>query len=151
MKLIKILIASSIFLAACKQKKEVSTNSAEIEKVANTMVTEFFNNQKNGDTASLTKLLKHGFDLTDSSTLDLLSKFRYINTASGDYVSYKLLRKKLLNDDLGIYTYLVKYINRFYRFTFVFYNNEHTVKLFRFSFDQTPDIELEEGIKLYVN
>ena len=61
------------------------------------------------------------------------------------------MRKKLLEDDLGVYSYLVRYEKKFYRFVFVFYNNSKAVKIYRFSFDDTIDIELEEAIKLYVN
>jgi len=84
-------------------------------------------------------------------TLILKKKFNDINESFGKFISYRLLRKKLLDDDLGVYAYFVRYEKKFYRFVFVFYNNGNEVKVYRFAFDDTADIELEEAIKLYVN
>jgi hypothetical protein len=90
-------------------------------------------------------------DLQDSLTLQLENKFGVINEVSGRFVSERLLRKKELGDDLGVYVYLVKYEKKFYRFVFTFYNNGSSVKVYKFSFDDAIDIELEDGMKLYVN
>jgi hypothetical protein len=40
---------------------------------------------------------------------------------------------------------------KIYRLTFSFYNNDLAVKIYKFSFDDVIDIEMEESLKLYVN
>jgi len=154
-RLIIIAIAAifTLFIfSKCSQKETRPINSA-LDQKSYLIIDAFFKDASTGDTSAIIKLLKQNenIDLTDSLTKDLQSKFNFINQNSGAFVSDKLLRKKILNDDVGVYCYLVKYDKKFYRFTFVFYNNNRDVKIFRFSFDETVDIELEESIKLYAN
>jgi hypothetical protein len=61
------------------------------------------------------------------------------------------LKKRFMNDDIGMYSYLAKYDKKFYRFVFMFYNNGKTVKLYKFLFDDNIDLELEESLKFYTN
>jgi len=114
----------------------------------------FFENIESGKYEIAARdLLKsnENIDLNDSSTINLIRKFIELNQTSGRFVSYKILRKKTFQNDIGVYCYLAKYEKKFYRFTFVFYNNEKEVKIFKFSFDDNIDAELEEGTKLFLN
>ena len=89
-------------------------------------------------------------DFTDSVTTKLREGFKSINELSGKYLGYKLLKKRVVQDDIAIYSYLVKYEKKFYRFVFTFYNTGTKVSIYKFAYDDILDIELEESIKLYV-
>lgn len=49
----------------------------------------------------------------------------------------------------SIYSFLVKYEKKFYRFIFTFYNTGTKIKIYKFSYDDVLDLELEESLKLY--
>ena len=87
----------------------------------------------------------------DSTTLNLKSSFILINEGSGPYIGYRMLKKRYIEDDISIYSYLAKYENNFYRFIFMFYNNGKSVKLYKFLFDSDLDVELEGSLKFYAN
>jgi len=89
-------------------------------------------------------------DLKDSGTIAMKDRFSAINQLSGAYRGKSLLKKKSINDDIAIYSYLVKYDKKFYRFVFVFYNNGVHTKIYKFLFDDTVEIEVEESLKLYM-
>jgi hypothetical protein len=88
--------------------------------------------------------------LKDSGTIDMKNKFSAINELSGTYRGKSLLKKKSIQGDIAIYSYLVKYDKKFYRFVFEFYNNGVKTKIYKFLFDDNLEIELEESLKLYI-
>lgn len=88
-------------------------------------------------------------DLLDSATLKLEAGFKTINKYSGSFVEYKLLRKRLLKDDIATFSYLVKFKKKFYRYVFMFYKAREKIVIYKFSYDDALDIELEESLKLY--
>lgn len=131
-------------------------NKAEYSKVIDSksepLIESFFQSLQKGDFQNSLKTLlatNESIDLKDSSTIKLLSSFEDMNAYSGKLVSKRLIRKRNLQDDVCIYSYIVKYEKKFYRYVFVFYNNDINIKLFKFSFDDSIGIELEESIKLY--
>lgn len=141
-------------MLGCSQSKVQENTSSDFSLKSKAVIEDFFENVKSGNyNASLKGLLSKNknIDLLDSLTISLENKFAAINESSGKFMSKRLLRQKELESDLGVYVYLVKYEKKFYRFTFTFYNNDVEVKLYKFSFDDTIDVEIEEGIKLYVN
>jgi hypothetical protein len=102
--------------------------------------------------AALNDLLQSNGDinLLDSPTIRLKSQFKDINQLSGEYIGYDLLKKRIIKNDLAIYSYLVKYKIKFYRFIFIFYNPDGQIKIFKFAYDDAADVELEESLKLYL-
>jgi hypothetical protein len=72
------------------------------------------------------------------------------NLLSGAYRGKSLIKKKSINDDIAVYSYLAKYDKKFYRFLFVFYNNGIKTKIYKFLFDDTAELEIEESLKLYM-
>lgn len=150
--IIIIMVIIELISNGCNQKVVTIKNNI-LEATAHSTIQSFFSAIGKGDSSAMITLLKQNdnIDLTDSLTIDLLNKFDFMNQNSGTFISDTLLRKKTLNNDVGVYCYLAKYEKKFYKFTFVFYNNGKEVKIYRFSFDESIDIELEEGIKLYVN
>lgn len=146
------LLLSALY--GCAQKNGQGNKTTQLNKESSIVVNSFFEEIKVGNfkNALSTVLSKNeNIDLSDSLTIGLVRKFNSINELSGRFMSYRLLRKKELDNDLGVYVYLVKYEKKFYRFTFTFYNNDLAVKVYKFSFDDVVDVELEEGMKLYVN
>ncbi len=61
------------------------------------------------------------------------------------FSSYRLIGEKKIGNDIATYS------KRLYRFTFMFYNNDKTIKLYKFVFDDNMDVELEESLKLYLH
>lgn len=150
--LITLFLVSAFYSCSQQANKDSSSNYLESESKSSIKV--FFEKMQSGDyKIALNELLRknENIDLQDSLTINLKNKFNAINESSGKYVSESFLRKRELPNDLGIYVYFVKYQTKFYRFTFTFYNNGSQVKIYKFSFDDTIDRELEEAIKLYVN
>jgi hypothetical protein len=159
---IRILQALLLLIIVCgcgdiREKKEpeekIIGESQYLDEQAKPVIDAFFAGVKSGNyTKALYNLLtqNENIDMQDSLTIRLENKFVLMNEASGDFISGKLVRKKALADDLGIYIYLAKYEKKFYRFSFSFYNNGSSVKIFKFAFDDSIDIELEEGMKLYI-
>jgi hypothetical protein len=153
MKVLNYLILF-IIVGCNTNKSKISNKVSDIEIYSNKIVDTFFTNLKVGDyNKALINLVtqNNNIDLQDSGTLLLIDRFKIINTQSGQFMSSRQLRKKSLENDLVVYTYLVKYSNKFYRFNFVFYNNSESTKIYRFSFDDHIDVELEEAIKLYID
>jgi hypothetical protein len=112
--------------------------SVMIEKIATPIIDSFFSSIKAGRVKdAMEKLIESNpnFDKNDSTTISLIQNLVATNDASGSYMGNRLLKKRLLGDDIGLYIYLVKYEKRFYRFVFTFYNNGKTVKLNKFQFD----------------
>lgn len=139
---------------SCGQQPKKVNDSKHIDAKSIELVNSFFIKVQSGSCASaLDELLaqNNNIDLKDSLTLSLKNKFLNINQTSGKFISYRLLLKKSLGNDLGVYSYIVKYDKKFYRFLFTFYNNESSVNIYKFSFDDTLDFEIEESLRLYLN
>jgi hypothetical protein len=134
--------------------KKKTDESQYIDSKSISLVKTFFSKVKSGKYENaLDELLAQNIniDLKDSLTLSLKNKFLNINKSSGKFMSYRLILKKSLGNDLGVYSYIVKYDKKFYRFLFTFYNNESEVNIYKFSFDDTIDLEMEESLRLYLN
>jgi len=139
---------------SCSERRNKNNNSEYLDNQSRPVIETFFNNIGDGKIdIALENLLSRNenIDLQDSATINLKNKFETIYKYSGKFIGKKLIRQKNLNDDLGIYVYLVKFEKKFYRFIFTFYNNGTQTKIYKFSFDDTIDSELEESIKLYIN
>ena len=150
-KILVILLVCTTFGCDTRNVKE---NNSKLEKESQPIIDVFFDKLKSGNfRTALSELLSNNedIDMKDSATLNLESSFNSINALSGRFESKRFLRKKELGNDVGVYVYLVKYEKKFYRFSFTFYNNDVEVKIYKFSFDDAIDTELEEAIKLYVN
>lgn len=156
-KIVELFLLLSLCGCAQQKGKDVESKNLESKYLSEKSIPAikvFFDSIKSGKyAAALNELLKanENINLQDSGTINLQNKFSSLNEASGKFVSERLMRKKELGDDLGVYVYLVKYDKKFYRFTFTFYNNGSAVRIYKFSFDDVIDIELEEALKLYVN
>lgn len=141
----RTILVIALFLVGCNKGQKIESESLPT-------VERFFSQMGNHDYASaLNDLIASNPNIlpSDSDAVDLKKKFATINQYSGVYRGNSLLSKKIDNDDLAAYSYLVKYDKKFYRFLFVFYNNGLVTKLYKFSFDDDADSELEESIKLY--
>lgn len=136
----------------CQNTNSSAKDQAGIDLAAKEIIDPFIealNHPKIDD--PLLKLFQSNGRFTDSAIAELKQKFSLIQQQSGKFIEGKLVRKKKIGDDLAVYSYLIKYELKFYRFLFVFYNNSNVVKLYRFSFDDNIDIELEESLKFYVD
>ena len=143
-----------LLLCGCGQQNQDENDSKFLDSQSQPVIKTFFDNIALGKyKIALNELISKNknIDLADSLTINLRTKFNYINESSGNFVSKRLLRKKELGDDLGVYIYLVRYEKNFYPFTFTFYNNGAEIRIYKFAFDDNIDTELEEAIKLYVN
>jgi len=141
-------LLSIIFLLLSCENEEYS-----IEQHSLTQIEIFFKKIKGGNYQTALKdllLSNKDIDFTDSSTSALNRQFEDINLYSGKYVDSKLLRKRIVENDISIFAYLVKYQKKFYRFIFIFYKAENQVKIYKFAFDDAMDTELEESLKLYL-
>jgi hypothetical protein len=137
-----------IFMISCKtsHKNNVLDNQSALT------IDDFFKKVEAGEhKLALQNLLSQNEDivLKDSATINLIGKFNYVNEMSGKYIGNQLLKKRLINSDIAMYSYLVKYERKFYRFLFEFYNNGNGGKIYKFKFDDNLDLEMEESIKLY--
>ena len=144
------LLACFTFIWCQGQKKSDSI----LDRQCLPQIESFFDGMKNGKyEQSIDILLKSNteIDLNDSSTLDLIRKFRKMNQFSGKYIQYKILKQKKIENDIAIYSCLVKYEIKFYRFVFIFYRPTDKATIYKFIFDDSVDIELEESLKMYLN
>ncbi|MGN6492804.1 MAG: hypothetical protein ACTHLE_12470 [Agriterribacter sp.] len=144
-----------LFVTNCKQHVGAQNNGeivTGIDKNASALISAFFNDIKSSNyNKALENLLlqNENIDPRDSATLSLREKFVGINQYSGKYVDSKLLKKRFVKDVIGIYTYLVRYEKKFYRFTFIYYDNGTKLRIYKFTFDDVLELELEESLKLY--
>lgn len=141
-----------MILIGCGQKPSDGKLNSLLEKKSGTIIQNFFGEMKTGKyQIAISSLLDNNEFISqeDSSTIFLLRKFNYINSVSGKFIDYRLIRSKDIGTDVGVYSYLAKYEKKFYRFLFVFYNNGNSVRLFEFSFDDSVTEELKESVKLY--
>jgi hypothetical protein len=146
-----LLIAITI-LVSCSSSKE-SHSENKLEQDCRPMIEDFFKQLKERDTLALKKFLSSNefLDITDSASQDLFSKFLLLGKTSGSLLSYSPLHKKVINNDIAAFSYLAKYEKRFYRYTFLFYNNSRDTRIFKFSIDEQAGFELEESLKIYLH
>ena len=149
----RYLIVFVLFIGiSCQSENSQAENAVDIS--AKAVIEPFLNSLKERDvTHSLEKLLanNNNIRIDDSVTLDLKRKFIHIHENSGAYSSFRLVKAKRVGDDIAVYSYLVKYSEKFYRFIFMFYNNGHSVRLYKFSFDDSMAVEMEESLKYYLD
>lgn len=137
----------SFFFISCRSAKSNSIDSYCLAATKN-----FFNRVGTPNyAAALDSLLlsNRNINFMDSGTIQLREGFKTINERSGNYLGYKLLRKRIVEEDIAIYSYLVKYEKKFYRFIFLFYKPRDKVSIYKFAYDDVLELELEESIKLY--
>ena len=137
---------------SCKSSNTADSLS-KLDSTCIPLIDMFFQKiESNNYKAALDGLLSsnENIDLKDSGTIAMKEKFASINQFSGIYRGKSLLKKKSINDDIAVYSYLAKYDKKFYRFVFVFYNNGIKTKIYKFLFDDTAEIEIEESLKLYM-
>jgi hypothetical protein len=123
-----------------------------IDKFADPFIDAFFKTLRTkGALVSIEKLLASNpdIDTADPAAINLKRRLISIHENGGRFMGYRLLKKRFLDDDIGVYSYLVKYEKNFFRFGFTFYNNGSSIRLFKFLFDDNIDAELERSIRLY--
>jgi hypothetical protein len=131
----------------CNESKE---DTIEVE--SNFITNRFFDKiQRNEYTQALDELLSQNknIDLFDSSFVKLKEGYKDINEFSGKYIGNTLLKKRNINNVVAIYSYLVKYEKKFYRFVFTFYRPNKSTIIFKFAYDDLIILELEESLKMY--
>lgn len=125
-------------------------HSELIDKFAEPFIDAFFKAiRTKGASVSIEKLLASNPDIDTSApaAINLKRRLISIHENGGRFMGYRLLKKRFLDDDIGVYSYLVKYERNFFRFAFTFYNNGSSIRLFRFLFDDNIDSELERSIR----
>lgn len=151
MKRLSIYFCLLSIIYACGNRSQVSS---KLDGECVPQIDKFFDQmtKKNYDSALDSLLSSNKFINTrDSNALVLRQQFKFINEFAGPYIAYKLIKKRNINDDIGVYSYLVKYEKKFYRFVFIFYRATDKPKIYKFLFDDSMDVELEESLKLYTN
>ena len=146
------ILTISLFLIGCKSSNNADS-IGKLDGICIPMIDSFFQKVESKNyNAAIDDLLSsnENIDLRDSATIALKGKFSSINQFSGAYRGNSLIKKKSLNDDIAVYSYLAKYDKKFYRFVFVFYNNGLKTKIYKFLFDDTAELEIEESLKLYM-
>lgn len=78
----------------------------------------------------------------------LKAKLDSLPQSVGKYVGHELITQKSASPSLYFYSYLVKFENQPYRFTFMFYKPQNDWELYRFKYDDQIDSELEEAGKI---
>jgi hypothetical protein len=150
-----LFLAVIIASIGCSQSQSKTRDQeTEIDKKSLPVIQSFFKKMESGEYKIAVDYLlaqNDNIGLQDSGTINLKLKFNQINENGDHFISQKLIRKKGIDNDLCVYSYFVKYERKYYRFIFVFYNNDKDTKITRFSFDDAIDVELEEAIKLYSN
>jgi hypothetical protein len=139
-----------LFSLSCNSQPAIS----KMDKVALPIIDSFFAKVARGESDNAIATLLSGnphIDPNDSSVIDLRNKFDIISNAVGDFRGKSLIKKRSLNEEVSVYSYLAKYEKKFYRFWFMFYNNGSKIAIYKFRFDDDLDAELEESLKLYTN
>jgi hypothetical protein len=139
------VVLTTFIQLGCKTEK-----ITKFDRESTEIIQKFLGRLGNDGQAALNDLLKSNpnISLADSSTINLINRFKIVNEYSGKYLESGLIKSKKIGDDVAIYSYLVKYEKKFYRFVFIFYRT-YTVNIFKFSFDDEIDFELEQALKLY--
>lgn len=147
---LKRILFAFIFItlmAGCSSTKQLA-----IEISSQKEITYFFERMSNRSSlTALDSLLLTNkyFNFSDSVTIKLRNQFEDLNLTAGRFIGESLLNKRIISNDLAAYSYLAKFESKFYRFLFIFYNSGEQTKIYKFSFDDNIDLEIEESIKLY--
>lgn len=159
MEINKSLLSVGLFICllfsiqSCSDREIENKNSTtHFDKICEPIISDFFHKIQSGQyEEGINGLLisNPNMNTDDSVAINLRDQFRKINTVSGKFVKYTLMKKRAIDNDLCVYSYLAKYETNFYRFVFVFYNNNSSVRLYRYSFDSSIDFEVEESLKYY--
>ncbi len=152
-KIIYLNLVLGFFCIAFSGCKSESTSETKLDSTSRSVINDFFRKMEaNNYKTALDDLLQsnENIDLKDSSTILLKQRFDEINKFSGAYKGSSLLKKRIINSDIAVYSYLTKYDKKFYRFIFFFYNNGTETKIYKFMFNDTIEIEIEESLKLYI-
>jgi hypothetical protein len=152
MKFINLIYLFVIFFFACGQYSTNINKDSKLDATCIPIIDSFFNKiQANNYKSAVDGLLlmNENIDPKDSSTIQLKARFSEINQYSGKFIGTSLIKKRSINDDISVYSYLAKYDKKFYRFIFIFYNNGINTKIYSFKFDDNVDAEIEESLKLY--
>ena len=138
----------SLILGSCR----IEPNSVDRECIA-TINTFFANVGKGHAKESLQDLVASNpyIDASDSASLKLIKGFTDISQLSGEYRGYKLIKKRIFQTDILVYSYLLKFERKFYRVIFMFYRASTPVRLYKISYDDMIDTELEESLKVYMD
>jgi hypothetical protein len=127
-------------------------HSELIDKFADPFIDAFFKTiRTKGAAVSIDRLLGSNpeIDTSAPAAINLKRRLISIHENGGRFMGYRLLKKRFLEDDIGVYSYLVKYEKNFFRFAFTFYNNDSSIRLFKFMFDDNIDAELERSIRFH--
>jgi len=125
--------------------------SEQIDSIAAPFIESFFKRIKTKGAAVAIEYLfsfSPDLDAASSAAINLKNNFVHINDTSGRLLNHRLLKKGFIDDDMGLYCYLAKFEKHLYRFIYTFYNNGNAVKLYKFSFDDDLDFELEKSLIL---
>jgi hypothetical protein len=131
---------------------ETGAQSEIIDKAAGAVIDSFFKKVRTkGAAIAIDQLFASNpdIDTQNPAAINLKSRFVSVHETAGRFMEYRLLKKRFVEDDLGVYSYLVKYERSFYRFIYTFYNNGSSIKLYKFSFDDMLDSELERSLKFH--
>ncbi|MEO5562118.1 MAG: hypothetical protein ABIR18_01760 [Chitinophagaceae bacterium] len=123
-----------------------------IDKLAEPFIDSFFKSMRSkGASVAIENLLSSNphIDIENPAAINLKRRFISIHETSGRFMGYRLLKKRFLEDDLGVYSYLVKYEKNFFRFIYTFYNNGSSIRLYKFLLDDNIDAELEKSIRVH--
>src|SRR5687767_13933133 len=88
------------------------SHNSNIDKSSVPLIESFFKGlEVNEIIPTLDKLLasNQNINLSDSASMHLKNSLILINEASGPYKGHRLLKKKFIEDEIGIYSYLAKY------------------------------------------
>ena len=144
-----VLVLTLVVMQLSCREKKVST----IEMTSIRVINDFFEKSKDDNAKAINELLSSNpnIDLQDSTTIELEKGLGKIYKHSGEFIEYRLLRKKILGDDIASFSYLVKFEKIFFRFNFIFYCVKGKTLIYKFSYDDVLDEEIEQSLKLYRN
>jgi hypothetical protein len=147
--LLSVLIFE-IILGCNVTNKNILTMDKDCMPLIDTFFSKVYNN-KAADALNDLLASNNNFNVNDSSMIDLKRKFKLINEYAGRNTGYKIVRKRELADDIAMYSCIVKYEKKFYRFIFTFYKSNSGTKIYKFAFDDNIDVEMEESLKYYTD
>src|SRR5689334_1266905 len=87
-------------------------HSELIDKFSEPFIDAFFKTiRTKGASVSIEKLLASNPEIDNSTTaaINLKRRLVTIHENSGRFMGYRLLKKRFLDDDIGVYSFLVKY------------------------------------------
>jgi hypothetical protein len=115
------------------------------------IIDEFFSLYKKNPNGAVDYIFSTNKWMNDSKDQIENVKFKLNGTLKllGDYAGYNLITKKVVGDQLILYTYIIKYDRQPLRFSLLFYKPSNEWRLHNFSYDDSLDEELTEAAKAY--